>query len=49
MYPRTTVHPAIPAGSYQAKVVVLKNKLGRAGQQANLAITFNGTVRGDGT
>lgn len=34
---------------YQAKVVVLKNKLGRAGQQANLVITFNGTVRGDST
>ncbi len=34
---------------YQAQVVVLKNKLGRAGQSARIAITFNGTVRGDGT
>lgn len=34
---------------YRARVVVLKNKLGRAGQQANLSIIFNGTVRGDGT
>ena len=34
---------------YQARVVVLKNKLGRAGGRAKIAITFNGTVRGDGT
>ncbi|MCG3212642.1 MAG: Protein RecA [Anaerolineae bacterium] len=34
---------------YEAKVLVLKNKLGRAGQQATIAITFNGTVRGDAT
>lgn len=34
---------------YEAQVRVLKNKLGPAGQQARLAIIFNGTVRGDGT
>ena len=34
---------------YEARVLVLKNKLGRAGQQARIAITFNGTVRGDAT
>jgi len=33
---------------YQARVRVLSNKLGRAGQQATLAITFNGVVQGDG-
>jgi hypothetical protein len=31
---------------YQAQVLVLKNKLGRAGQRTRLSITFNGTVRG---
>ncbi len=34
---------------YQARVVVLKNKLGAAGQSASIAITFNGVVRGDST
>jgi recombination protein RecA len=34
---------------YEARVLVLKNKLGRAGQSASIAITFNGTVRGDAT
>ncbi|GAB4434641.1 MAG: hypothetical protein Kow0031_16390 [Anaerolineae bacterium] len=34
---------------YEARVLVLKNRLGRAGQQAAIAITFNGTVRGDAT
>jgi recombination protein RecA len=34
---------------YQARVVVLKNKLGKAGQQASITIKFNGTVRGDAT
>jgi recombination protein RecA len=34
---------------YQARVLVLKNKLGKAGQQAKIAITFNGVVSGDGT
>lgn len=34
---------------YEARVVVLKNKLGLAGQSAKIAITFNGTVRGDST
>jgi recombination protein RecA len=32
---------------YEADVLVLKNKLGRAGDEVRLAITFNGTVRGD--
>lgn len=34
---------------YRARVRVLKNKLGAAGQSAAIAITFNGVVRGDGT
>ena len=34
---------------YHAQVVVAKNKLGSGGKQATIAITFNGTVRGDGT
>ena len=34
---------------YQARVLVLKNKLGPAGQSARIAITFNGVVRGDST
>lgn len=34
---------------YKARMVVIKNKLGRAGQQASLSIIFNGTVRGDST
>lgn len=34
---------------YQARVLVLKNKLGQAGHQTKIAITFNGVVRGDGT
>lgn len=32
---------------YRARVLVVKNKLGPAGQQVSLAITFNGTVAGD--
>jgi recombination protein RecA len=34
---------------YQAQALLLKNKLGRAGQRTRLSITFNGTVRGDAT
>lgn len=34
---------------YEAHVLVLKNQLGRAGQRAKIAITFNGVVRGDST
>lgn len=34
---------------YQARVLVLKNQLGKAGQSAKIAITFNGMVRGDST
>ena len=34
---------------YKAQVHVLKNKLGRAGRKAKIAITFNGVVRGDST
>lgn len=34
---------------YRAQVQVLKNKLGRAGKRATIAITFNGVVRGDST
>jgi recombination protein RecA len=34
---------------YEAQVIVLKNQLGRAGQRAKIAITFNGVVRGDST
>jgi len=33
---------------YQAKVEVLKNRLGRAGRTTTLALKFNGTVRGNG-
>ena len=33
---------------YQARVEVLKNRFGPAGQTASLAIEFNGTVRGNG-
>jgi len=34
---------------YQARVTVLKNKLGATGQQVTIAITFNGVVEGNGT
>jgi recombination protein RecA len=34
---------------YRARVTVLKNKLGPAGKQAAIAITFNGVVHGNGT
>lgn len=34
---------------YQARVLVLKNKLGAAGRRAQIAVTFNGVVQGDGT
>lgn len=34
---------------YEADVLVLKNKLGAAGQEVRIAITFNGTVHGDST
>ncbi|MCB0209358.1 MAG: hypothetical protein KDJ52_08515 [Anaerolineae bacterium] len=34
---------------YQARVLVLKNKLGSAGRSARIAITFNGVVHGDST
>jgi len=34
---------------YQARVTVLKNKLGAAGKRAHIAITFNGVVDGNGT
>jgi recombination protein RecA len=33
---------------YQARVEVLKNRLGPAGRKISLAIKFNGTVRGNG-
>jgi len=33
---------------YQSRVVVAKNKLGQAGQTVVIAVTFNGTVKGDG-
>lgn len=33
---------------YQSRVVVVKNKLAQAGQTAVIAVTFNGTVKGDG-
>jgi recombination protein RecA len=33
---------------YEADVLLLKNKLGSAGQEVRIAITFNGTVQGDG-
>jgi len=34
---------------YEARVQVIKNKLGPANQSATLAITFNGVVKGDST
>lgn len=34
---------------YEAQVQVIKNKLGPAGHTVPLTITFNGTVKGDGT
>jgi recombination protein RecA len=34
---------------YQARVTVLKNKLGTSGKSATIAITFNGVVDGNGT
>lgn len=34
---------------YEAQVQVIKNKLGPAGHSVPLTITFNGTVKGDGT
>ena len=33
---------------YQARVEILKNRLGPAGRAVNVAIEFNGTVRGEG-
>ena len=36
-------------GGYQARVTVLKNKLGAEGKRARIAITFNGVVDGNGT
>jgi hypothetical protein len=33
---------------YEARVEVLKNRLGPAGRSVTLAIEFNGTVHGDG-
>ena len=33
---------------YEADVLVLKNKLGKAGGEVRIEITFNGTVKGDG-
>ena len=36
-------------GGYQARVTVLKNKLGPSGKTASIAITFNGVVDGNGT
>ena len=33
---------------YEARVAVLKNRLGPAGRTASIAIQFNGTVRGNG-
>ena len=32
---------------YEADVLLLKNRLGKAGGEVRIAITFNGTVRGD--
>jgi recombination protein RecA len=43
------IHRRYDIRGYQAQVIVVKNKLGRAGQTARIAITFNGTVRGDST
>ncbi len=43
------IHKGRDIRGYQARVLVLKNKLGRAGRQATIAITFNGVVRGDST
>jgi recombination protein RecA len=34
---------------YQARVTVIKNKLGPVGKSASIAITFNGVVDGNGT
>jgi recombination protein RecA len=33
---------------YEARVLVLKNRLGPAGREARITIEFNGTVRGNG-
>jgi hypothetical protein len=33
---------------YQARVEVLKNRLGPPGRTVTIAIEFNGTVRGNG-
>jgi hypothetical protein len=33
---------------YEARVEVCKNRLGPAGHTVNIAIEFNGTVRGNG-
>jgi len=43
------IHKGRDVRGYQARVLVLKNKLGQAGRQATIAITFNGVVRGDST
>jgi recombination protein RecA len=43
------IHKRHDIRGYQAQVIVVKNKLGRAGQTARISITFNGTVRGDST
>ncbi len=34
---------------YQSRVTVAKNKLAQAGKTATIAVTFNGTVQGDGS
>jgi RecA/RadA recombinase len=32
---------------YEADVVILKHKLGKAGGETHIAVTFDGTVQGD--
>lgn len=41
------LHRRQDVAGYEADVLVLKNRLGKAGAETRVAITFNGTVRGD--
>ena len=41
------LHQRQDVRGYEADVLILKHKLGKAGGEARIAVTFDGTVRGD--
>ncbi|GIK36982.1 MAG: hypothetical protein BroJett011_08150 [Chloroflexota bacterium] len=43
------LHRGRDVRGYEARVIVIRNKLGPEGQDARIAITFNGVVKGDST